>query len=160
MDGDRKSEAHVHARGVELHLRVDELFDAGEGNDLVEAGFGFGARHAQDRGVEEHVLASRQILVETGTKFEQGGHAPAGRHTTTGRADDRPHDLEEGGLAGAVVAHETHGFVEGHVHAHVVKGAELFHPCARGVQHAVLDRGIPMKFKNLGNVLNADDFRH
>ena len=25
---------------------------------------------------------------------------------------------------------------------------------------SVLDRGVPVKFEDLGNVLNADDFRH
>jgi hypothetical protein len=98
--------------------------------------------------------------VETRAELEEGGHAPAGGHAAAGRADDGAHDLEQGGLAGAVVAHETHGLVEAHVHAHVVEGVELLHPRARGVQHAVLNRGVPVKFEDLGNVLNADDFRH
>ena len=35
--GDREREPHVHAARVALHGRVDELLDAGELDDLVEA---------------------------------------------------------------------------------------------------------------------------
>ena len=40
MDGDGEREPDVHARRVELHLRVDELADAGELDDVVEDGVG------------------------------------------------------------------------------------------------------------------------
>ena len=36
VDRDREAEPHVHARGVVLHRRVDEVLDAGEVDDLVE----------------------------------------------------------------------------------------------------------------------------
>ncbi len=52
MDGGSREMRRTYARGKDFTC-VDELFDAGEGNDLIEAGFGFGARHAQDRGVKE-----------------------------------------------------------------------------------------------------------
>ena len=38
VDRHREPEAHVHARGVVLHRLVDELADAGEVDDVVEAG--------------------------------------------------------------------------------------------------------------------------
>ena len=36
VDGDGERQPHVHARGVELHGRVDEVADAAEGDDRVE----------------------------------------------------------------------------------------------------------------------------
>ena len=36
MRGDGERQPHVHAAGVALHRRVDELLDLGEGDDLVE----------------------------------------------------------------------------------------------------------------------------
>ena len=37
VDRDREPEPHVHARRVVLHRRVDEVLEAGEVDDLVEA---------------------------------------------------------------------------------------------------------------------------
>ena len=37
VHGDGEAEPDVHARGVEPDLVVDELFELGEGDDLVEA---------------------------------------------------------------------------------------------------------------------------
>ena len=36
MRGHRKGQPHVHAAGVALDRRIDELFDFGEGDDVVE----------------------------------------------------------------------------------------------------------------------------
>ena len=36
MSSHRKGQAHVHAAGVVLHWRVNELLDLGKGHDLIE----------------------------------------------------------------------------------------------------------------------------
>ena len=36
VHGDREAQAHLHAARVDLHRRVDELADVGEGDDVVD----------------------------------------------------------------------------------------------------------------------------
>ena len=70
-------EPHVHAAGVALHRRVEELLDLGERDDLVELARDLGAAHAEDGAVEEDVLAAGQLRVEAGADLEQARHAAA-----------------------------------------------------------------------------------
>ena len=77
MSGDREREADVHAAGVALHRRVDELLDVGELDDLVELAFDLGLAHAEDRAVQVDVLASGQLGVEAGADLQQRRHAAA-----------------------------------------------------------------------------------
>ncbi len=57
VHGNGEGEPHVHARAVELHLRVDELLDAREVDDRVEVGVDLLLRESEDRGVHVDVLA-------------------------------------------------------------------------------------------------------
>ena len=59
---------------VVAHRLVDELVEAGELDDLVEALDELLAGHAEDRAVEEDVLAARQVGVEAGAELEQRRH--------------------------------------------------------------------------------------
>ena len=78
---DRERQTHVHARRVELDLRVDEIADLGERNDAVEALVCFLARQSKDRRVQVHVVSSGQIRVETRSEFEQRSE-PSPAHDT------------------------------------------------------------------------------
>ena len=73
VDRDREAQPDVHARRVVPHRRVDELLEPGERHDVVEHAIDVGLLHAEDRRVEVHVFASRQIGVEAGAQLEQGG---------------------------------------------------------------------------------------
>ena len=75
MRGDREREPHVHAARVALDRRVDELLDAGEVDDLVELPRDLAALHAEDRAVQEDVLAPGQLRVEAGADLEQAADA-------------------------------------------------------------------------------------
>ena len=74
---DREREADVHAARVALHGRVDELLDAGELDDLVEALLDLAALHAEDRAVQVDVLAAGELLVEARPDLEQAADAAA-----------------------------------------------------------------------------------
>ena len=58
VNGHRKPEAHIHARRVGLHRRVDELLQFGELDDLIEPLGDLALRQAQHDAVDEHVLAA------------------------------------------------------------------------------------------------------
>ena len=48
----------MHAAAVALYRRVDVLLHTGKGNDLVELGCDFGARHAENSAIEENILSA------------------------------------------------------------------------------------------------------
>ena len=100
--GDRKPQAHVHPRGVRAHRQVDELFEAGEGDDLVQLLAHVRTFEAVDRTVQEDVLASGQVRVEAGAELEERAHASAG-----GRLDDSGDQPQQRRLSRPVAADET-----------------------------------------------------
>ena len=87
MHRDREREPHVHAARIALHRRVDELLDARELDDVVEALLDLAAPHAEDRAVQVDVLAAGELRVEAGPDLEQAADpaadlgAPLGRRT-------------------------------------------------------------------------------
>ncbi len=103
VHGDREREAHVHARRVELDLRVDEVADAGELEDRVELRRGLFRAQPEHGRVEEDVLATGEVRVESRTELEQRGDAPALLDRARRRLDDAADDLQQRALAGAVV---------------------------------------------------------
>ena len=58
MRGHSECQAHVHAARISLHGRVDEFFNFGEGDYLVELAIDFGFAHSQDGAVQIDVFAS------------------------------------------------------------------------------------------------------
>ena len=79
VDGDRESKAHVHARGVGLHRRVDEVLELGERHDLVEARGDLALRQAEHHAVDEDVLASGDLRVESGAQLDERRDAAVDR---------------------------------------------------------------------------------
>ena len=77
---DGEAEPDEHARRVVLDRRVDELGEAGELDDVVEAGGDLLLRQSEDRTVEEDVLPTAQLGVEPGAEFEQGRHPSFDQH--------------------------------------------------------------------------------
>src|SRR5678815_3204350 len=67
---------------VPLHRRVDEPLDLGERHDLVELADDLLPMHAEDRAVEEHLLAPGQIGMESRTDLEQRADATLDRRTS------------------------------------------------------------------------------
>ncbi len=68
---DRKTEAHVHPRGIRAHRQVDEVLEACEGHDLVELLADHGPPQAVDRPVEVDVLTARHVGMEARAELEQ-----------------------------------------------------------------------------------------
>jgi len=68
--GDGEREAEIHAARVVLHRGVDELLHLCERDDLIELPRRVGARHSEDRAVQEDVLPSRQLWMEPGSYLQ------------------------------------------------------------------------------------------
>ena len=102
-----KRQAHVHAGGVALDRRVEELRDLGELDDVVELAPDLGARHAEDGAVQVDVLAAAELGVEARADLEQAADAAVDLDPALGRLGDAREDLEQGALAGAVAADDA-----------------------------------------------------
>ena len=146
-----------HARAVVLHLRVDELLDLAEGDDVVEALLELRPGHAEDRAVEEHVLPAREVRVEAGAHLDQPGHAAA-QQDPSGIREEHPGDgLEQRRLAGAVEADQPHRLagVDGEVHVvqrHEGVGELL---ALQRREHQLLEGAVVAQGEALGDVLDA-----
>ena len=88
---DAESERRHPARVV-LHGGVEEGFDAGEGDDLVEFAVDFLAPHAEEAAVEVDVFAAGEVGMEAGANLEERADAaedvgPAGGGLRDARED-------------------------------------------------------------------------
>src|SRR4030095_16679540 len=70
VSDDIKSETHIHTAGVTLHRGIDEFFNFGEGDDLVEFTVDFHLFHSQEGAVEVNVLPAGQFVVEASAHFQ------------------------------------------------------------------------------------------
>ena len=73
----REGKPHIHAAGVALDRRVEELLHLGEGHDLVEFSSNLAPGHAEDGAVEKDVLAAGQFRMKAGADFKQARDPPA-----------------------------------------------------------------------------------
>ncbi|MCG3161346.1 MAG: hypothetical protein JMDDDDMK_02514 [Acidobacteria bacterium] len=91
---DGEGQPQIHPAGVMLDRRVNELFDFGESDYLVELVFDLGAPHSQDCAVQVDVLASGQFRMKPGAYFEQRTDAPANVGVAFSRLGDAREDFQ------------------------------------------------------------------
>lgn len=125
MGGDGEGETHGHAAAVALDGGVEEFFDFGEGNDLVEFGFDLVFAHAEDGAIEEDVLAAGEFRVEAGADFEEGGDTSIEGDASGGGFGDAGEELEEGGFACAIAANDANDFTGRDFEREVFDGPEF-----------------------------------
>src|SRR6478735_1102582 len=165
VDGDREGEPQEHARGVELHLGVDELLDLAEGDDVVELLVDLLLRHPEDGPVEVDVLATGEIGMEAGPDLDESGHPAAHTDRAAVREHDARDELEQRGLAGAVEAQERHRLALVYVHDDVVErlervGGQLGPASAQGPHHQLLDGARMPQGELLGHTADLDSRGH
>src|SRR5687768_6271045 len=102
MGGDCEAKPDVHAAGIALHRRVDELFNLGKRHDLVELAVDLPLLHAQHGAVEIDVLAARKLSMKTRAYLQQRAHTSLNRCPAVGRLGDAGKNLQQCALAGAV----------------------------------------------------------
>src|SRR5579863_8242638 len=166
--GDGEGEADVHAGGVVFHGGIDESFDFGEGDDLVELAGDLAASHAEDGAVEEDVLAAGELVMEAGADFEEAADAAVNGGLADGGLGDARQNLQERRFAGAVASDEAENFAFLYVEGDVLERPEgLLRPRAKQAQRvaqgaAELLRQQPVGLvmahaKALADVLDAND---
>jgi hypothetical protein len=126
MSGDSKSQSHVHAAGITLGGGIQELFDLGKLDDLVELALDLSAGHAQDSPVEVDVLTPGELGVEAGADLQQAAHTPAHDGASLGRFGDAGEDLEQGALASPVAADDAEDFAVFYFEGYVFEGPDEF----------------------------------
>ena len=107
MRRDGEGQAHIHSATVALDRRVEEFLDLGKGDDLIELARDLLPAHAEDRAIQEDVLATGQFGVKAGADLEQAADAAAQPHPPLGRLGDAAEDLEQRALAGSVAADDA-----------------------------------------------------
>src|SRR5690606_30550923 len=76
VSSNRKTQPHIHTRGISLNRGVKEAFHSGEIDDGIKRFFYFVPGHSQYRSVQVDVLTAGQFGVESGSYFQQTGDPP------------------------------------------------------------------------------------
>ena len=142
IDVHRHGEAkpHVHAGGIGLDRRVDEVLHLRELDDLVEAVPDLLVGQAEHDAVDEDVLAAGDLGVEAGAQLDQRRDAAINGDRALGGPGDAGDALEQRALAGAVAADHTVGAALRHRERHVAQRLEGFVRLQVAEQAAVQDR--------------------
>ena len=107
MRCNRKGKSDVHARGVALDRRVEEFLDLRERNDLIEFADDFSASHAQDRAIQEDILAPGEFRMKSRAYLKKTGNATADSNFTLGRFGNPAEELEQRTLSCSVTADDA-----------------------------------------------------
>ena len=121
----REGKPHIHAAGIALDRRVEELLHPREGDDLVELASDLGAAHAEDGAVEIDVLASGELGMKASADLEQAGDAARDRDAPFARLGDARQDLQERRLAGAIAPDDAEHLAALNLEAHVLQRPEF-----------------------------------
>src|ERR1700716_1066229 len=102
MDCHREPQSHVHTGRIELHRCVDELFQLGKSDDVVEAGFNLGLLQSEEHPIDEDVLSPRHFLMKSDANAQQGRDAAAHSYRACRRLAHSGQEAQERALSGAV----------------------------------------------------------
>ena len=120
-----EAQAHLHAGGVIFEGGVDEVGQLREFDDVLDALLGVAVAKAVEAGVEEDVFVAAELGVEADAELNEGGDAAMGDDPALGRFQDAGDDLQQGTLAGAVVAEQAQGLARLDAQVDVVQGQEM-----------------------------------
>src|ERR1700756_1136814 len=77
MRGDGEGQTHLHPAAVVFQRSIEKAFHFREGHDLVELPFDFRFAHTKEGAAHEHILAARELRMETRADLEKAADAPA-----------------------------------------------------------------------------------
>jgi hypothetical protein len=125
VNGHGKREPHIHAARIGFDRLIDEIADFRELLDAGEFSFDLVRRHSQHGGVQIDVLPTGKLQVETGSQFEQCGHAAVDRDIARGGSQCSANDLQKCGLAGAVAPDDADRLATSHRKRYIPKRPEF-----------------------------------
>src|SRR4030095_12423755 len=80
---------------------------------------------AENGTVHVDVLATRELGVETRSKFQQRGYTAVGQHATGRRSEHAADDLQQGRFAGPVASNDADGFAPFHLNGYILERPEF-----------------------------------
>jgi hypothetical protein len=109
-DGGRQGEAQpdVHAGRIAADRHVDELAQAGEGDDPVRHGLALGLGHAAVQAMQDDVLASGEKRIHAGGGVDQRADLAADAQPSLHGLVDARQRPQQRGLSRAVRTHQRH----------------------------------------------------
>ncbi len=87
--------------------------------------FNLRSRKAQDLAIQVHVLASRELRIESCAEFEQRGDAPLGGHPSTSRRKNPTDDLKDRTLARPIRPNDAKDLAAIDSETHVLQRPEI-----------------------------------
>src|SRR6266849_4641183 len=167
VDGNRKAEAHVHARGVSLDRRIDEFLQLCKLDDRVETMRDLAFRQTEHDTVDKDVLPARDLRVKAGTELDERGDAAVDANRATRRLRDAGDKLQCGALTRPIGSNHAVGRsfrnAEGDVLQSRKRLARFEVPQDAALQYGALERGeLPaaVTAKDLRYVNQLDRGRH
>src|SRR5205823_493536 len=126
MRCDRESKPHIHSARITLHRSIEEFFDLGEGDDLIEFFLNFGACHSEDRAVEKNIFPAGQLRMKTGSNFKKSADPAVNIRAATRRLGDPIQDFEQRAFARAVGPDNSNYFALPHIERNILQSPECF----------------------------------
>src|SRR6266508_587728 len=142
---EREPQAHVHARGVHAHGKVDEALDLGEGDDLVHPLTDVCAAEAVDGAVQVNVLPPGEIRVKTRPEPEQRADRPPRLEAAARRPEDPGDQPQERRLPRAVPPHEADRLPGLDLERHVPQRPDVERPHLAAAHDGLFQRHVPLR---------------
>src|SRR5206468_8278582 len=105
-----EGETNIHAAAVALDRSVQEFFDLGESDDFVELPADLGARHSEDRTVQENIFTTCELWMETCADLQQTRHSATNADAALRWLCDPTQNFQESGLTTTVATNDAHHF--------------------------------------------------
>src|SRR5581483_10843885 len=153
VDGHGETQPYVHTGRVVLHRGVDEPGEAGELDDLVEAPVDLLRREPEDRSVEVHVLATRQLRMEAGAELEERRDLAVDGDAAGVGPEDAGDALQQRRLPRAVLADEPDRRAFEYLQRHLVERKEFLVASTAAAHDGGLEALVPL-------VIEAESLRH
>ena len=162
VGGHGESEAHEHARRVVLDRCVDELFESGEVDDVVEPSLDVLLRESENGAVQKHVLASGEFGMEAGAELEESRQASGDGDASFVGNQNSGQTLEERALSRTVRSDHPEGGSLRHVERHTFQRPEGLVAGAATAQDRGLQRLIAfvIEAEVLPDLVHHDCFAH
>src|SRR5688572_18212031 len=102
-----------------LHWRIDEFFDFGERNDLIELAFNFPATHTEDCAIKSCVFPPGKFGMKAGSHLEERTHSAMYVGHALCRLRDAGEDFKKRALPRSISADNANDlasiYVEGNI---------------------------------------------